>query len=122
RALADDRESRLHPLLVAALEVDDGRVTELLERLRGENRAEPRLAIEDDGGRWIGDRGAHPELQEAATDVRRGLEMAVAVLVGIADVDDAHRVTRCGTALDLPGPLLGHDLASLTAACCQALQ
>src|SRR2546422_7601808 len=29
RNLADDRESRLHPFLVTALEVDDGRVTEL---------------------------------------------------------------------------------------------
>src|SRR5439155_4984860 len=78
--------------------------------LRREHGAEPRLAVEDDGRRGVGHRGADAELEEAATDVRGRLDVAVAVLVGITNVDDDDRFSRLQTALELLRPFLWYDL------------
>src|SRR5204863_476962 len=113
RDVLDDGQPRLRPLLEPALEVDDVLVAELLERLRGEQRAQARLAVEDDRRARIRDRRADPELEEPAADVRRGLEVAVAVLVRVPDVDDHDLVARLQTTLEVRRPLLGDDLPGL---------
>src|SRR5262249_51671094 len=109
----DDGQSRLCPLLIAALEVDDVGVPEILERLGGQDRAPPGLAVEDDGRRGIRDDAPDAELEKAATDIGRGLDVAVAILVRVAHVDDADRLARSDASLEFGGALLGYDRSGL---------
>jgi hypothetical protein len=111
--LPHGRQARLHPLLVAALQVDDGLIAELLEGLARQHGAKTGLAVEDDGRGLVGDGAGHPKLQEAPADVGRALDVAVAVLVGVADVDDRQGLPGPEAALEVGRPLLGDDLPRL---------
>ena len=51
--------------------------------------------------------------QEAAADIRGGLDVAVAVLVGIADIDEHERLLGVDALLDVRRALLGHHLPGL---------
>jgi hypothetical protein len=103
----------LHPLLVAALKVDDGGVAEVLEGLGSQHRAQTGLAVEHDRRRGVADGGSNPELEKAAADVRRRLEMSVAVLVGVAHVNNDDLFAGGQSAGDLGRPLLGDHLSRL---------
>jgi hypothetical protein len=53
------------------------------------------------------------EFEEAAADIRGGLDGAVAVFVGIAHVDEHQRLVGIDAALELLRALLGNDLSGL---------
>jgi hypothetical protein len=57
-------------------------LAEFLERLGGQHRAQPVWQYSTTGVVWSLTAEADAELEEAATDVRRRLEVAVAKLVG----------------------------------------
>src|SRR5262249_18346159 len=70
-------------------------------------------AVEHDRRGRLADRGAHTELEEAAADVRRRLEMTVPVLVGVAHVNDYDLFPRGQAPPDVGRPLLRDDLPCL---------
>src|SRR5438309_90681 len=113
RHVLHDRQPRLRPLLEAALEIDDRLVAELLQLPGGEHGAQPRLAVQDDRRRGIAHRTRDAEFEEATADVGGRLDVAVAVLVGIAHVDDDGRGSRLEAPLEVLGPFFGHHLPGL---------
>src|SRR6185295_4590562 len=72
--LLHDRQTRLRPLGVPALEIDHVLVAELLELLGREDGAKPGLAVEHHRRLRIRDRAADAELEEAAADIGGGLD------------------------------------------------
>src|SRR5215831_1402624 len=106
-------QARLRPALEPTLEVDHVRVAEVVERLGREHRAKARLAVEHYGGGRLGSHGADPELEEAAADVRRGLDGPVAILIGIPHIDHRYGFGRVEPLLELGRWLLRNDLPSL---------
>src|SRR5262249_48474428 len=71
------------------------------------------LAVEHDRCRRVADSCSDPELEEPPADVARRLEMAIAILVGIANVDDYELFAGGQTAGDLGRALLRDDLPGL---------
>src|SRR5438270_1671109 len=57
-----------------------------------------RLAVDDHRGLGIRHGGADPELEKAAADIRRALDVAVPILVGIAHVDQDRKSTRLNSS------------------------
>src|SRR5207302_3062588 len=114
RGVLDHGKTRLGPLLEAAFEVDDRRVAEVPERLGGQHRTEARLAVDDHRRLWIRHRGADPELEKAAANIRCALDVAVPILVGIAYVDQRDRLAGPDPPAQLLRALLWDDLASLS--------
>src|SRR6266508_5840419 len=110
RPILYDGQSGLRPLLEYALEVDDVGVAEIFQRSRRQHRAQPGLAVEDDGRRVIGDRAADAEFEEAAADIGGRLDEAVAVLVRITHVDERDGLSGVEALLELRRALFGHHL------------
>src|SRR5688572_22704767 len=113
RDVLDHGESGLRPLLIAAVQVDDGLVAELFEGLRRQHRPQTGLAVEHHGRRRIAHGGADAELEESAADVRGRLDVAVTVLVRITHVDDDGWGVRLEPACEVLRALLGNDLPRL---------
>ncbi len=113
RAVLHHRQAGLGPLLEAALEVRHVVVAQVLEGLGRQHRAQTALAVQHDGRRGVGGGAADAELEKAPADVGRGLDEAVAILVGIADVDEHQRLARVDPLLDLGRALLGNHRPGL---------
>ena len=113
RQILHDRQPGLDPLLVATLEIHDVAVAEVLERLGGEHRAQPRLTVENDRRLGIADHAAHAEFEKAAAHVRGRLDVAVAVFVGIAHVDEYGLAPRSQPPLHVERPLFRHHSPGL---------
>ena len=103
------RATLVLPLAEAPGHAHDVRVSEILERLRRECAAHSPRAVHDDGSGLIDDARLDLRLEVSAGNVDRTGERALLEFVGLAHVEDVHRLLR-ETSLDLDGLHFG-DLA-----------
>ena len=114
RLVLHDGQAGLRPLLEAALQVGHVLVAQVVEGLGRQHRAQPGLAVEDDGR--LRDRRRRVPMRNSRKPrlmLRGRLDGAVAVLVGIAHVDEHQRLVGVDAALELLRTLLGDDLSGL---------
>ena len=98
-----DVEAVALPVLEAAREVDDVRVSEVLEHLRGEGRARAGRAVDDQRASLVGHQAFDPLLEAATTRVDRTRDVPLVPLVGLADVHEERPVQRLEALLRLDG-------------------
>src|SRR5262249_30690876 len=82
-------------------------VAQVVEGLAGEQRAEPREAVDDDRRLGIGIGVLDLELEEAAADGHGAVDEALAILVRVADVDEDHRLAGREAVADVLDRNLG---------------